>query len=101
MTTTLCNALTDEGLREWARAEAVRLRIAANAQAKADPGWVEVPDSPEKLRAGHAWGRLWIARQNARLSGNRAAEHQATADWKPAAVHPFALAGIALGLQDR
>lgn len=101
LTTTLCNALTDEGLREWARAEAVRQRIAAKAQAKAEPSWVEVPDSPEKLRAGHAWGRLWIARQNARLSGNRAAEHQATADWKPAAVHPFALAGIALGLQDR
>lgn len=101
LTSTLCNAINDDSLREWARGEAVRQRIAASAEAKADPKWVEVPEIAEKLRAGHAWGLLWVARHNAKLSGNRAEEKEVTADWKPAPIHPFALAGIALGLQDR
>lgn len=97
----LCDAINDEGLREWARGEAVHQRVAANTSAKADEAWVEVPATADKLRAGHAWGRLWVARQNAKLSGDRTGEKNATAGWAPPPVHPFALAGIALGLQDR
>ena len=39
--------------------------------------------------------------QAAKVSGDRDAEKRATANWSPAPVHPFALAGIALGLRDR
>lgn len=97
----LAEALTDEGLKAWTRGDAVRQRILANPNDRADEGWVELPATADKLRAGHAWGRFWIARQNAKLSGDRAAERKATSGWTPAAIHPFALAGIAVGLQDR
>lgn len=98
---TFADALTDDGLRAWAAGEMVRQRVVAGAKEKADETWVEVPTTSEKLHVGHAWGRLWVARQNAKLSGDRSGEVQATAGWTPAPVHPFALAGIALGLQDR
>ena len=34
-----------------------------------------------KFRAGHAWGRMWIARQNTRVSGDRATEVKAVSAW--------------------
>ena len=61
----------------------------------------ETPGGPDKLKAGHVWGRLWIARQNARLSGDRNAEKGVVAGWSPEILHRAGLAGIALGLQDR
>jgi hypothetical protein len=97
----LADFLPDEGLKAWAKGDAVRLRVAASPKDKAEEGWVEVPDKADKLRAGHAWGRLWVARQNAKLSGNRDDEKKAVAGWSPTPIHPFGLAGIALGLQDR
>jgi hypothetical protein len=97
----LANTLADEGLKAWAYGDGIRLRVLANPQEKADEGWFEVPNLPEKLRAGHAWGRLWMARQNARLSGDRKAEKKVVAAWSPAPLRAFGLAGIALGLQDR
>jgi hypothetical protein len=97
---TFAESLADEGLRAWAKGEAARLRIAANQQGKAEESWVELPDAAPLTKAGHAWGRLWVARQNAKLSHNRDEEKKATASW-PQPVHPFALAGIALGLQDK
>ena len=94
----LADALTDEGLRAWARGDAIRLRLASASKEPADEAAAEVPDDPRNLRAGHAWGRLAVARQNARLSGAR--DDKPIADW-PRSVRPFGLAGIALGLQDR
>src|SRR5262249_56453200 len=85
--TKLADAITDEGLRAWARGDAVRQRIAANPKEKADEAWAEVPDASSKLKAGHAWGRFWVARQNAKLSGNREDAKKATAGWTPAAIH--------------
>jgi hypothetical protein len=97
----LTDALNDEGLREWAKGDAVRQRVTASAKEKADEAWVELPPTSDKLRAGQAWGRLWIARQNAKLSGDREGEKKTAAGWTPAPVQPLGLAGIALGLQDR
>lgn len=94
------DALADEGARAWARGDAARLRVAANPKEKADEAWVEVPDDAKKQKAGHGWGRMWVARQNTRLSGNRDAEKKAVNGWPTAAV-PFGLAGVALGLKDR
>ena len=94
------DSLGDAGLKAWAAGEAARLRSAAAPKEKAADSWVEVPESPRDVKAGHAWGRLWVARHNARLSHERDAEKEATKGW-PQPVHPFALAGIALGLQDQ
>ena len=97
----LADSIADEGLKAWAHGEAVRQRILANPKEKADEGWFEVPNTSDKLRAGHAWGRLWIERQNAKLSGSRNDEKKTVAGWSPTPLRPFGLAGIALGLQDR
>ncbi len=95
--------IPDEGLKEWALGSAVQLRVAAlpkESKDKADDSWAELPDDPKKMRAGHLWGRLWVARQNTRASGDRTAEAKAVAAW-PSSVIPFGKAGVALGLQDR
>ena len=97
----LADSLSDDSLKAWAYGDGVRLRVRANANEKAEDGWFEVPSQSDKLRAGHAWGRYWIARQNARLSGDRTAEKRVVDGWSPAPLRPFGLAGIALGLQDR
>jgi hypothetical protein len=97
----LADALADEGMRAWAHGDGVRQRAAGGFKDKAEEGWVEVPTTPDKLRAGHAWGRLWVARQNARVSGDREAEKRVVAGWSPAPLRPFGLVGIALGLRDR
>ena len=97
----LANSIHDEGLKAWAEGDGIRLRILANPKEKSDDGWLDVPSSPDKLRAGHAWGRLWIARQNARLSGDRNDEKKVVSGWQPATLRPFGMAGIALGLHDR
>ncbi|MCE9565403.1 MAG: hypothetical protein K8U57_25550 [Planctomycetes bacterium] len=95
----LADSLSDDGLKAWAKGEAVRQRIVANPKEKADENWVEVPDEAKKMRVGYAWGRLWVARANAKESSSTK-EKKATANW-PVPVRPFALAGIALGLHDR
>ncbi len=97
---TLADTLTDESLKAWAKGDAVRLRIASLPKEKANEAWAEAPDNLKLQKAGQAWARLWVARQNAKLSHNRDAEKKATALWSQG-IHPFALAGIALGLQDK
>ena len=97
----LANSLTDDGLRAWALGNGIHLRVRAGSQEKADEALIETPGGPDKLKAGHVWGRLWIARQNARLSGDRNAEKAAVAGWSPEILHRAGLAGVALGLQDR
>jgi hypothetical protein len=92
--------LSDESLKAWAKGDAVRFRLATAPKDRGEDSWAEVPDDLKKLRAGHAWGRLWLARQNTRISGSRSAEVKAVSTW-PAAVVPFGKAGIALGLQDQ
>jgi len=97
---TFADTLADDGLKAWAKGESVRLRIAGKPNERADEGWILVPDDPKKVRAGHAWGLMWVARANAKESHDPTKEKKATVNW-PATVHPFALAGIALGLQDK
>ncbi len=94
--------ITDDGLRAWANGSAVHLRIAAAPKEKADEAWAEPPpvDKPKEFRAGHAWGRLWVARQNAKVSGDRSGEVKDVSAW-PKVLIPFGKAGVALGLQDR
>lgn len=95
---TLTDALADEGLRAWAKGDGVRLRLAAKPE-KAAEALVELPDDVKKYRVGHAWGRLAIARTNAALAKDRGVLKEFTG-WPRGTIHPFALAGAALGLQD-
>ena len=95
------NLIADEGLKAWAKGSAVQLRIASAPKDKADEAWAELPspDKPKDLRAGHVWGRLWVARQNTRLS-DRSTQVKVVTAW-PTPIVPFGKAGIALGLQDK
>lgn len=97
----LANSLSDEGLKAWAFGGGAHHRMVAVPTEKADESWFETPAAPDKLKAGHLWGRLWIARQNARVSGDRNGEKGVVAGWSPEVLRRAGLAGIALGLQDR
>jgi len=97
----LATSITDEGLKAWAFGDGIRHRAIASPTQKLDEGLMEAPTVPDKLKAGHFWGRLWIARQNTRLSGDRNAEKGAVAGWSTEVLRRAGLAGIALGLQDR
>ncbi len=97
----LANLIADDGMKAWARGAIVQARAGAGSKDKADESWVELPpaDKPKDVRAGHAWGLLWVARQNTRLSGDRSAELKIVNTWLAVGI-PFGKAGIALGLQD-
>ncbi|MBA4063713.1 MAG: hypothetical protein C0501_08370 [Isosphaera sp.] len=96
----LADGIADDGLRAWAVGDAARVRALADPKGRADEAWAEVPNDPKKVRAGHLWGVTWVYRQNTRESGDKGKEKKA-AQAAAAAVRPFALAGIALGLKDR
>jgi hypothetical protein len=95
----LADLIADDGLKAWARADA--LRLAATTGARLDEAAFEVPADPAKLRVGHAWGRYWVARHNAKLSGDRGAETKAAKGWPSGTVAPLGLAGVALGMRER
>lgn len=95
----LADAIPDEGLRVWARADA--LRLGAAEKSPLDDSGFEVPSDPAKVRAGHGWGRFWVARHNTRLSGDKSKEQKAIKDLPDTTVRPLALVGIALGMRER
>lgn len=98
---TFADAVADEGLKAWAKGSIVHMRVAAMSKDKAEEAWAEPPpDKLKEFRAGHAWGWLWVARQNTRASGDRSGEVKAVSAW-PLSVIPFGKAGVALGLQDK
>jgi hypothetical protein len=94
------DALADEGLKVWAKGDAIRARAETAPNDKPDESFAEVPDDTKRVRAGHLWGRLWVARQNTRANTDRAAHAKAVTAWPTPAV-PFGKAGVALGLQDK
>lgn len=93
------DAIPDDGLKAWAKADA--LRLAAPPGARLDEAAFEAPDDATKLRAGHGWGRYWVARHNTRLSGDRGKETAAVKDWPRGTVQPLGWAGVAVGLRER
>jgi hypothetical protein len=97
----LADALPDEGLKAWAKADARRLLAARDANTKMEDAGAPVPEDAKNLRAGHAWGQFWVARHNTRVSGSRSKETKEIGPWPKGTVQPFGLAGIALGLKDR
>lgn len=95
----IADALSDEALRTWLKAAVIRELMAARPNQRVEEAWAEVPDDPKRFRVGHALSRLLVARHNTRLSHDREKEKKEIALWLGPA-RPFALAGIALGLQD-
>lgn len=91
------NAITDDGLKVWAKADALRAKVQAHRETKADDP-LSLPDDLKKLRVGHAWAKLVSFRQNQRVA-NRGLE-QAAKDLPGGTLRPFALIGLALGAQD-
>ena len=90
-------AIADEGLKSWAKADALRAKIEANPTSKVeDP--TTAPDDPKKLRVGTAWAKLVIFRHNVRVA-NSGLEMAAKA-LPTGTLRPFALFGLALGAQD-
>ena len=94
----LAAAISDDGLKVWAKAETLRHRLRAVSDPKPESDTVApVPDHPKEFKLGHAWARLALARHNAAATG---VQNATTYDgWGP--FKPFGLAGLALGLQDR
>lgn len=95
----LANMIADDGLKAWAKADA--LRLAATPGSPLDEAAFEAPDDAAKLKAGHAWGRYWVARHNTRVSGDSTKQKKVVEGWPKGTVQPLGLAGIALGLRDR
>lgn len=97
----LADLIPDDGLKAWARAELIRARLTPESKDPGNDEWLELPTEVKQLRAGHAWGRLCLSRHNARVSGDRGEQVDKAKLAADGPLHPFALAGIALGLQDR
>lgn len=91
-------AITDEGLREWATAEAGRAKWAAS-KSVAPSGDLTSPSEVSKTKAGQAWAALLFARHNAKTTGDRGAGKQYD-EWADKKLRGFGYAGMALGLQD-
>jgi hypothetical protein len=92
-------AVNKDDYRAWAQAEALRAALAADGAA-ADEKRAAVPDNPKDVRVAHAWGRLALARHNARVTGSDAGLKPFDLDrWGPS-FKPFGQAGLILGLQD-
>jgi predicted Zn finger-like uncharacterized protein len=91
-------AILDEGLKEWAMAEALRTKWAG---AKATAPASEAPKpAANAARVGNAWGCLLFARHNAAQGGSADAA-KVYDGWGKGELRGFGYAGLALGLQDR
>jgi hypothetical protein len=97
----LVKSISSDAYKAWARAEALRLQLAASGEKPGEEAQAEVPTNPKDARVGHAWGRLALARHNARVTGNDPDASVRYDSWGAGTFRPFGLAGLALGLQDR
>jgi hypothetical protein len=94
-------AIEGDGYRAWARAEGLRQLLAASGERPGEESQAEVPTDPKDVRVGHAWGRLALARHNAKVTGNTPDAAPRYEQWGAGTFKPYGLAGLALGLQDR
>jgi hypothetical protein len=92
----LLAAIPDEGSKAWARGDALRAKAMANPTSRIDDA--TTVDDPKKVRAGHAWAKLGVARQNAKIGVEVIKDAQALAS---GTLKPFAFWGIVLGTLDK
>ncbi len=92
--------IADEGTKAWAYGCAIQFAAKPENTSRLEDTALELPPDPKKLRAGHFWGRMWQARQNARsLSASEATK--LVKAWPAGTIIPFGLAGIALAQHDK
>ena len=96
----LVAGIADDGLRAWAKAEAIRAKLDTIKDQKAELSLVEQSTDKGKVRVGQAWVAVLVARHNAAATGDQSAA-KAYADWPDGAFKGGGLAGLALGIQDR
>ena len=94
----LSDLVPDEGANVWAKGSAIQF-YASKRTDRIEDSALEVPES-KKIRAGHLWGRMWQARQNARTMSASDASKLIQL-WPKGTVQPFGLAGIALAQHDK
>lgn len=90
--------IPDESARAWAKADG--LRLAASPTAPLDESAFDAPDDNAKVKAGHGWGRFWVARHNTRVTGDQGKMATAVKKWPNGTIVPMGLAGVALGRRD-
>ena len=95
----LAKLIADDGLREFALADAARGKWAKSKSAAGDAD-LSLPTDPAKWRAGHAWAAAGFARHNAAVTRDKRAADAYDA-WGEKKMKAFGSAGLALGLQDK
>jgi hypothetical protein len=93
--------IPDENLKVFARAEVLRHRLAVDRSQPAKDDEAEIPADadPKKLKLGHAWGRLQLARHNG-YKGDVSKLASAYAKWPKNLIAPFGQVGLTLGSLD-
>ena len=91
-------ATARDDARAWARAEGLRGQFTTGVAKPAADTLIELPADMKDARVGTAWGRLWVARNNAAAGERRPDGFE---PWGRGTFRPYGLAGHALGLQDR
>lgn len=95
----LADLVPDDGLKVWAKGSLLQFAATPGNTSRVEDSALEVPDS-SKIRAGHLWGRMWQARQNARnMSASEATKLVNL--WPKGTVRPFGLAGIVVAQHDK
>lgn len=94
-------AINDAALREYARADALRLSLQVGEKKPVDDAVAEIPADPtaKDFLPGQAWGRYHLARHNAMWDAKLARERVKT--WPKPLVAPFGAIGVMLGVLDR
>ena len=96
----LIAAIADDGLKAWAKAEAIRAKLDMIKDQKAELSLVDQTTDKGKVRVGHVWVAVLVARHNAAATGDQSAA-KVYADWPDGAFKGAGLAGLAVGIQDR
>lgn len=90
--------ISDDTLKPWAKAETMRLSLAASKGPAPDLP-ADLPTDPKQLRGGHAWMAYHIARYNMAKTGDGKLLKQYAGWAKPFGY--FGKAGVAVGQLDR
>ena len=97
---TLADLAGDDGAKAWAKGSGLAAAATPENKNKLEDAAMEIPDDAKKLRAGHFFGRLWLARQNGRLTSASDATKPVNL-WPKGTVKPFGLAGIAVAQHEK
>src|SRR5262249_9740569 len=98
---TFVKAINKDDYRAWAKAVALQAALATQGDKIAEEKGAEIPANPKDYRVGQAWGRMAVARQNAKATGRYDVISDIDLDRWGKGFKPFGQAGLILGLQDR